>query len=429
MCHKWGMHQGHPVKLVVTDDLLRNRWRVFFTIFLAIPHFIWLALWSLLMIVVVIANWLAALVTGRPAARLHRLTCSYIRYATHVNAYVDLVANPYPGFSGEEGEYPIDVQLPEPAPQSRWKTFFRLFLAVPALLMASALGGAGGGGYTSRRGPSRYGGAGARGALSATCAFLGWFASLGQGRMPKGLRDASAYSLGYTAQALAYLLLVTDRYPDADPTAMLEGVGRPPEHSVRLVGYADDLRFSRVTVFFRLLLTIPHFVWLVLWGLAVLVATIANWFVTLFRGTPGRSLHGFASRYVRYQLHVYSFLFLAANPFPGFDGAPGRYPLDLQLPAPARQNRWKTGFRVVLAIPALLVNSALSYGLYAAAFLTWFVALARGSAPWGLRNFSAYALRYQAQANAYLLLLTDAYPHASPLEGAASPQHEFAEAA
>jgi hypothetical protein len=25
--------------------------------------------------------------------------------------------------------------------------------------------------------------------------------------------------------------------------------------------------------------------------------------------------------------------------------------------------------------------------------------------------------------------LTDAYPHASPLEGAESPQHEFAEAA
>jgi hypothetical protein len=422
------MHQDHPVKLVVTDDLRRTRPRVFFTLLLAIPHFVWLFLWSVLMVVVVIANWVAALVTGRPAAALHRLTCAYIRYATHVNAYVDLVANPYPGFSGEEGVYPIDVRLPELAPQPRWKTFFRLFLAVPALLMASALGGAGGGGFTSRHGRSRYYGTGARGALSVTCAFLGWFASLVQGRMPKGLRDASAYSLGYTAQVLAYLLLVTDRYPDADPTAMLDGVGRPPEHSVRLVGDADDLRFSRVTVFFRLLLSVPHLIWLTLWGVAVFVAAIVNWFATLFRGTPAKSLHAFISRYVRYQLHVYAFLFLAANPFPGFDGAPGRYPLDLLLPERARQDRWKTGFRIVLAVPALLVNSALSYGLYAAAFLTWFVALARGSAPWGLRNFSAYALRYQAQFSAYLLLLTDAYPHASPLEGAESPQHEFAEA-
>jgi hypothetical protein len=31
--------------------------------------------------------------------------------------------------------------------------------------------------------------------------------------------------------------------------------------------------------------------------------------------------------------------------------------------------------------------------------------------------------------NAYASLITDAYPHASPLEGAPEPDHEFAEAA
>jgi hypothetical protein len=148
--------------------------------------------------------------------------------------------------------------------------------------------------------------------------------------------------------------------------------------------------------------------------------------VTLIRGTPARPLHAFLTRFVRYQLHVYAFLYLVANPFPGFDGAPGRYPIDLVVPEPTRQNRWKTGFRIVLVMPALLIESALSYGLGLAAFLTWFVALARGAAPWGLRNFSAYALRYQAQTSAYLLLLTEAYPHASPLEGATAPEQELA---
>ena len=42
--------------------------------------------------------------------------------------------------------------------------------------------------------------------------------------MPRGLRDAGAYATGYRAQALAYLLLVTERYPNADPTTMLDGV-------------------------------------------------------------------------------------------------------------------------------------------------------------------------------------------------------------
>jgi hypothetical protein len=69
----------------------------------------------------------------------------------------------------------------------------------------------------------------------------------------------------------------------------------------------------------------------------------------------------------------------------------------------------------------------LGWGLTIAAVLTWFAALVTGSAPWGLRNLSAYALRYSAQVNAYLYLLTDAYPHASPLEGAADAQLSFDE--
>jgi hypothetical protein len=59
----------------------------------------------------------------------------------------------------------------------------------------------------------------------------------------------------------------------------------------------------------------------------------------------------------------------------------------------------------------------LFYTAAVAAFFMWFAALVTGQAPWGLRNLAAYALRYQAQLNAYLYLLTDRYPHASPLEG------------
>jgi Domain of unknown function (DUF4389) len=67
------------------------------------------------------------------------------------------------------------------------------------------------------------------------------------------------------------------------------------------------------------------------------------------------------------------------------------------------------------------VSAALGGALFASAVLTWFYALVKGTAPWGLRNLSAYALRYDAQNEAYILLLTDAYPHASPLEGEDPP--------
>jgi hypothetical protein len=173
-------------------------------------------------------------------------------------------------------------------------------------------------------------------------------------------------------------------------------------------------------VFFRLPLTAPHFVWLILWSIAAVVAGIVQWLATLVRGRPLLSLHRFLSAYVRYSTHVYAFLFLVGNPFPGFVGAPGSYPIDIRLPPPERQRRLVTLFRILLAIPAWIVNSALENALFAAAILTWFAALATGRAPRGLRNLGAYAIRYGAQTNAYVYLVTDRYPHASPLEGRAS---------
>lgn len=417
----------HPVQLVVEDDLKRNRLTVFFRLILAIPHLIWAFLWSIAVFFAAIANWIVTLIAGRPAGSLHRFLSRYVRYLAHLYAYLWLVANPYPGFVGEEGEYPIEVRLPPPEAQSRWKTLLRIVLALPAVVLASALGSAGNA-FAGGSGRSRtysYN----TSSLGTAVAVLGWFASLARGRMPKGLRDAGAYSVGYNAQVLAYVLLLTDRYPNADPTAMLADVEPPPLHPVHLVGDAHDLRRSRVIVFFRLLLALPHLVWLALWSIAAIIVAILNWFVTLFAGTPARGFHRFLSRYVRYALHVAAFLYLAANPFPGFAGEAGSYPLDLELPEREQQNRWKTGFRVILVVPAAVVNSALSSALIVAAVFTWFVALVRGSAPWGLRNLSAYALRYSAQVNAYVFLLTDTYPHASPLEGAAPAQLTFDETA
>jgi hypothetical protein len=418
------MHDPHPVRLVVEDDYRRSRLTVFFRLLLAIPHFIWFFLWTLLTVIAVFVAWLVSIFTGLPPRNLHRLLCSYVRYQAHLSAYLSLVGNPYPGFSGTAGEYPIDVVLPEePVAQRRWTILVRIFLAIPALLVSAALAGSSGGSYAfgSRRGRNS-GGAGGSGALIVACAVLGWFASLARGRMPKALRDAGAYAIGYTAQTSAYVLLVTDRYPNADPTEMLVAVtDRPPRHPVRVVGDPYDLRHSRLTVFFRLLLALPHIIWLFLWGIAAFFAAIGQWFVALFRGRPAAGLHRFLTAYVRYRLHVYAYLMLVGNPFPGFTGAAGTYPLDLEVAGPERQNRWKTGFRIVLAIPAFIVNAALNGALLGSAFLTWFYALVKGSAPWGLRNLSAYALRYDAQTQGYLVLLTDAYPHASPLEGDDTP--------
>ena len=389
------------MRLVVSDDLGRNRLTVFFRLLLAIPHLIWLTLWGIAALLAAIANWFATLLRGTSPQALHGFLARFVRYATHVNAYLYLGAGPFPGFDGKPG-YPIDVEIDPPARQNRWTVLFRLPLAVPALLLLSVFFGFSGGSE------SEYGSAG----LLSAAAFLGWFFALARGRMPRGLRDLIAYGLSYGAQAGAYLLLATGRYPSSDP---LTAIGPLParDDPIRLEAH-DDLGRNRLTVFFRLLLAIPHLIWLTLWGIAALLAAIANWFATLFTGTSPQGLHRFLARFVRYSVHVYAYLNLIGNPFPGFAGAEGSYPIELRVAEPARQNRWTVGFRLVLALPALLIASLYGALLFTAAFLGWFASLFTGSMPLGLRNAGALALRYTAQTYGYLFLVSGSYPYSGP---------------
>jgi 2-(1,2-epoxy-1,2-dihydrophenyl)acetyl-CoA isomerase len=181
------------------------------------------------------------------------------------------------------------------------------------------------------------------------------------------------------------------------------------KHPVRLVVH-DDLRRWRLTVAFRWLLALPHLAVLSLWTYVALPVALVNWFITLVRGTPSVGVHAWTARLVRYQTHVYAYLYLVADPYPSFRGWPGSYPVDLAIAPPAEQVRWKTAFRILLAIPAYVLATVLVYVLYIVAFLGAFYALATGRSPRGFRDLSAYCLRYQAQTYAYLLLLTDSYP-------------------
>ena len=121
-------------------------------------------------------------------------------------------------------------------------------------------------------------------------------------------------------------------------------------------------------------------------------------------------MHGFIARYLRYSVHVSAYVLLAADPFPPFRGWPGTYPVDLVIAPAVRQARWKTLLRLILAIPAYVFAYVLSQVAQLIALLGWFAAVFTGRMPRGLRDLIAYALRYQAQTNAYLYLLTSHYP-------------------
>jgi uncharacterized protein DUF4389 len=187
----------HPIGLIVTDDLQRNRLTVFFRLLLVIPHFIVLALWGIAVWVVVLVAWIVGIFTGRVPDGLHNFMASFLRYATRVVGYMFLLADPWPPF-GSGGSYPIDARIDGPQPQSRLTIFFRIILAIPALILAGVF----------RQ-------------VNQIVAFLGWFYALFTGRMNEGMRNISAWLLRYEVQTNGYVLLLTGRYPSLSgaPTA------------------------------------------------------------------------------------------------------------------------------------------------------------------------------------------------------------------
>ena len=179
---------SHPIGLVVTDDLNRSRLTVFFRLVLVIPHLVVLWAWSILAGVVVFIAWIVGIFTGRVPDGLHNLLAGFVRYATRVNAYILLLANPWPTFG--RAPYPVDVHIEPPAEQSRLTIAFRMILAIPALLIS----------YVFR-------------IVNNLIAFLGWFYCLIFGRMHEGMRNTSAWLFKYELQTYAYMYLLTGRYP------------------------------------------------------------------------------------------------------------------------------------------------------------------------------------------------------------------------
>jgi hypothetical protein len=179
-------------------------------------------------------------------------------------------------------------------------------------------------------------------------------------------------------------------------------------HPVGLI-VTDDLRRSRLTVFFRLLLVIPHVIWLYLWSIAVVFTVLFAWFAALFTGRVPAGLHDFNASFLRYSTSVTGYMFKLADPWPPFSSS-DPYPIDVRIDPAEDQSRLTVLFLILLAIPALILVYVFRAVNQIVAFLAWFYCLALGQMNEGMRNISAWLLRYEVQTYAYVMLLTGRYP-------------------
>jgi hypothetical protein len=185
---------------------------------------------------------------------------------------------------------------------------------------------------------------------------------------------------------------------------------------------------SRLTTFFRLLLAIPHFIVLSFWGIAAGIVVIIAWFALLFTGRYPQGMYDFVAAFLRYSTSVYGYTFLAADVYPPFTGSPdAEYPVRLIIGPPKPEySRMKVLFRIILAIPPLLITYAMQIVAQVGAILAWFAIVFLGRQPKALQDMIQLGLSYQQRAYAYVLLLTEDWPSFTDEPAAVGPARTFA---
>ena len=169
---------------------------------------------------------------------------------------------------------------------------------------------------------------------------------------------------------------------------------------------------SRLTTFFRLLLAIPHYIVLALWGIGVFFAVIAAWFALLFTGSWPQGLYDFTAGFVRYYTRVTGYTWLLADPYPPFSGGDEpSYPVRMHIGPPlAEYNRLKVLLRIFYIIPAYLIVYVMNVVVQLAGIASWLVIVFTGRQPKGLQDVLGLCVSYMSRACALFLLITETYP-------------------
>ena len=174
-------------------------------------------------------------------------------------------------------------------------------------------------------------------------------------------------------------------------------------------------------VLFRAVLVIPHYVVLSVWTLLAVPSAAIAWIALLIEGRLPTFLHRFLGAFLRYQGQVTAWFDLLSARYP--DPLHTReHPFRIELAERPRQPRLVTVFRLPLALPALVLTGVLSVVLALASVAAWFVALALGRTTAGLQELGTFCVRYALETQAYVTLLTSAYPRLAPPDVTTKPE-------
>ena len=180
---------------------------------------------------------------------------------------------------------PVLVAFADSAPQSRLTVAFRIFMAIPQLIVLWLLGIA-----------------------AIVITIIGWFGALFTGRLPVFAADFLTGYLRWLSRVYAYNYLLTDVYP---PFTLDDA-----DYPVRLAMMPG--RLNRLAVLFRFFLLIPCWIVqaVVTYG-ALTIFIFVTWLIVLIRGQMPDSIHQALAAVLRYQVRTLGFALMLTSAYPG----------------------------------------------------------------------------------------------------------------
>ena len=208
-------------------------------------------------------------------------------------------------------QYPVRLSIDYPDRDlNRLTTFFRLIVAIPILIVLVAVSG-GGGGADWDKSKDYFEFTGAAGGLLFFAPLL---LILFRQKYPRWWFDWNLNLFRFQNRVFAYVFLMDDRYPSTDE-----------DQAVHIdIDYPDAQRdLNRWLPLVKWLLAIPHYIVLILLGIAAIVVLIIAWLAILFTGRYPRGLFDFVEGTFRWAARVEGYAFLlVTDRYPPFSLSP-----------------------------------------------------------------------------------------------------------
>ena len=195
-----------------------------------------------------------------------------------------------------EAPYPVSLELLAPPEVARWRPLVHWLLSIPyyvvLYILQLALG---------------------------VVTFVAWFVILFTGNLPDGMFDFMASVHRFQWRYSSYALFLREPYPPFELAGPSADPGTDP--STRF-SVEHPERLSRLLIFVKWLLAIPHYIVLLFLLIGAAVASLIGFFAVLITGRWPDGLRDFIVGVHRWAYRVQAYVYLLTDVYPPFRLAP-----------------------------------------------------------------------------------------------------------